>query len=75
MYCLLELPKMRQGDPLMIEVKLPPPGQKVMVETTATVLNAICGAFAGEDLRFTVIQVDDTTLRVQATDEDGEEVF
>jgi hypothetical protein len=46
-----------------------------MYGTMETVLNAVCGALAGEDFTFTVIQVDDTTLHVQATDEKGDEVF
>ncbi len=57
----------------MLEVKIQP--QKAMTGTLETVLNEVCGAFAGEDVRFTVIQVDDTTLRVQATDEKGSVVF
>lgn len=57
----------------MIVVKIRP--QQATTGTMETVLNEVCGAFAGEDLRFTVIQVDDTTLQVQAMDEKGEEVF
>jgi hypothetical protein len=57
----------------MIEVKITP--QKAMTGTMETVLNAVCGALAGEDFRFIVTQVDDTTLHVQATDEKGDEVF
>ena len=57
----------------MLEVKIQP--QKAMTGTMEAVLNEVCGAFAGEDVRFTVIQVDDTTLHVQATDEKGDVVF
>lgn len=57
----------------MIEVKIPP--QKANTGTMELVLVEVCGAFAGEDLTFDVLQVDDTTLRVQATDEKGEVVF
>ena len=57
----------------MIEVKITP--QKATTGTMETVLHEVCGAFAGEELAFTVIQVNDTTLHVQATDESGEEVF
>ena len=57
----------------MIEVKITP--QKATTGTMEAVLNEVCGAFAGEDLRFTVTQVDDTTLHVQATDEKGDAVF
>ena len=57
----------------MIEVKIR--HQKAMTGTMETVLNAVCGALAGEDFTFDVLQVDDTTLRIQATDEKGDEVF
>ena len=58
----------------MIEVKIP--SQKANTGTIETVLNAICGALAGENFTFTVLQVDDTTLHIQATDDHGDyEVF
>ena len=57
----------------MIEVKITP--QQATIGTIETVLHFVCGALAGEDFLFTVTQVDDTTLHVQATDEEGAEVF
>ena len=57
----------------MIEVKISP--QNANTGTMETVLTAVCGALAGEDFTFDVLQVDDTTLCIQATDESGEEVF
>jgi hypothetical protein len=57
----------------MIEVKITP--QRATTGTMETVLHFVCGALAGEDFKFTVIQVNDTTLHVQATDDKGEEVF
>ena len=57
----------------MIEVKITT--QRATTGTIKTVLEAVCGVLAGEDFMFDVIQVDDRTLQIQATDENNEEVF
>ena len=57
----------------MIEVKITP--QRAYTGTMETVLEAVCGALAGEEFTFNVIQVNDRTLQINATDEDGEAVF
>ena len=49
--------------------------QRATTGTIETVLEEVCGAFAGEDFTFSVIQTDDQTLEIQATDEKGHEVF
>ena len=56
----------------MIEVKIAT--QRATTGTIKTVLEEVCGALAGEDFLFEVIQVDDRTLHIQAL-QDGEEVF
>ena len=57
----------------MIEVKITT--QRATTGTIKTVLEEVCGALAGENFLFDVIQVDDQTLHIQATDESREEVF
>jgi len=49
--------------------------QRATTGTIQRVLEEVCGAFAGENLRFEVIQVNDQTLEIQAYDEKNEEVF
>ena len=49
--------------------------QRATTGTIQRVLEEVCGAFAGENLRFEVIQTNDQTLEIQAYDEKNEEVF
>ena len=50
--------------------------QRANTRLLEKVLEEVCGAFAGEDFRFEVIQTDDSTLEIQAYEPvTGEEIF